>query len=65
MELKQAINIAIEYLGKEYFSKLLLSYKTSDKPEILSISKKENNVEIVYGSLASLFRGLTFVKESC
>ena len=63
MELKQAINLAIEYLGKEYFSKLLLNYKTSDKPEILSISKKENNVEIVYGSLASLFRGLTYVKE--
>ena len=63
MELKEAINVAIEYLGKEYFSKVLLTYKKGDKPDQLLVSKDGNNVEIVYGSLSSLFRGLTLVKE--
>ena len=63
MELKQAIQTAIEYLGKDNFANFELTYRKSNDLSSLLVKKSHNHVDIVYGSLSSLFRGLTLVKE--
>ena len=63
MELQKAINCAIEYLGKEYFSNTQLFFVQEEDTNFLRIKRKNNEVQIHYGCLSNLFRGLSFVKE--
>ena len=63
MVLKDALNIAIQYLGKENFANLNLSYEKADDSSILKVERKDLDIKIIYGELAYLFRGLTLVKE--
>lgn len=63
MEFQRTINIAIEYLGKDYFNNLHLSYVKEEHDDLLRVAKKDNDVHIYYGCLSNLFRGLSLVKE--
>ena len=63
MVLKDALNIAIQYLGKENFANLNFSYEKADDSSLLKVERKDHDIKIIYGELAYLFRGLTLVKE--
>ncbi len=63
MDLKEAIIDAKKYLGDEIFTNLSIDYHKSDDDTLLLISKNDNSVDITYGSLVNLFRGLTLIKE--
>ena len=63
MVLKEAIQIAVNYLGKDNFKDLNLSYEKVEDSSLLKVERKDNEVKIVYGQLSLLFRGLTLVKE--
>lgn len=63
MKLEQCINVAKAYLGEEFFVQLDITYSFADNPNVLSITRKDKEVRIEYGQLASLFRGLTLIKE--
>ena len=58
-----AIDIAMNYLGNEYFSYLNIVYKKAEDEGLLTVKRHNNDVEIIYGQLVSLFRGLTLIKE--
>lgn len=60
--INKAIDIAEEYLDRQFFTNLNIKYiKVNDKDE-LSVLKNDNEVTIRYGELASLFRGLSLIK---
>ncbi len=61
--LETMIKEAQNYLGEKYFSTLDISSFQCEDKDYLKVSKDHNRVEIVYGQLASLFRGLTLIKE--
>ena len=63
MNLELMINEAKSFLGNSYFEGLNISYKKVDDASYLKISRKNSDVLIEYGELASLFRGLTYIKE--
>lgn len=63
MELEQALELAKNRLGKKYFDNLELVLQQVDEENVLEVTKEESKVTIVYNQLASLFRGLTIVKE--
>ena len=63
MELPKTINIAIEYLGKEIFSDLQLSFFEEGDNDFLRVKRENDDVSIYYGCLSNLFRGLSLVKE--
>ena len=63
MELKTSIQEAINYLGKEFFDNLSIAYHESQDKNLLSVKRHGSFVEIHYGSLSYLFRGLTLIKE--
>lgn len=62
MNIKEAINIAEEYLGRQFFANLNIKYIKVEDINELSTDKVDNDVTIKYGQLASLFRGLSLVK---
>ncbi len=62
--LEQSIQLAKEFLGKEYFSNLNLSFKHVDEKEILNIKKTQNDIVIEYGEVASLFFSLSLIKQN-
>lgn len=61
--LNEMINIATSFLGEEYFSDLFISSTKVDDKDYLKVTRKDKSVNIIYGQKASLFRGLTLVKE--
>lgn len=63
LDLSTTIKIAIDYLGKECFDLLKLSYEKVHDESELTIIKKDNDVLIKYGVQASLYRGLSIVKQ--
>lgn len=63
MKLEQCIDVAKKYLGEEFFVGLDIAYCLVDNPDTLLITRNDKNVKIEYGQLASLFRGLTLIKE--
>ncbi len=63
MVLKEAIQIALKYLGENNFKDLNLSYEKVDDSSILKVERKDKDIKIIYGQLSLLFRGLTLVKE--
>ena len=63
MEFQRTINIAIEYLGKDYFNNLKLSFVKDEDNSLLRVVRRDNDVHIYYGCLSNLFRGLSLVKE--
>lgn len=63
MELVNAIKEAIIYLGEEYFASLNIDYHSNDDKAFLKVIKKDDKVDIFYGSLPNLFRGLALIKE--
>lgn len=63
IKLNEALTIAKEKLGNDVFKSLNLTYKSDKDSSILKVIRNGNNVEITYGELVSLFRGLTLVKE--
>ena len=62
MKLQFSIQEAIKYLGEDLFSNLSLSYQKIDD-NLLIVKRSGNDIDIQYGSLSYLFRGLTLVKE--
>ena len=65
MKLVEAIEIAKEFLGKEYFQDLDIKYHEDNDRSLLEIKKDKNNVLINYGEKASLFYALTLLKRYC
>lgn len=63
LDLSSAIKEAINYLGEEVFVNLDIKYEQVDDKSELIVIKNNNNVMIKYGERASLFRGLSLVKE--
>ena len=63
LNLQTMIQTAKNYLGKEIFAGLEIEYKPHEDKDYLKVIRKDNHVEIIYGQLSSLFRGLTLVKE--
>lgn len=59
LPLTKTIQIAVDYLGKEYFSNLNIEYKKANE---LRVTRKDNNIIINYDELSSLFYGLTQIK---
>ena len=55
MELPKTINIAIEYLGKEIFSDLQLSFFEEGDNDFLRVKRENDDVYIYYGCLSNLF----------
>lgn len=62
MKNNKYIQSAIEYLGKEAFAPLSLSFKQTDD-HVLEVHRKDNEVEIKYHELSNLFYGLTLIKQ--
>ena len=60
--LKEAIKIAISYLGEDNFLGLNIKYKKGNNSQELQIFRKDNKVIIEYDELSSLFYGLTQIK---
>ena len=63
LDLSSVIKEAISYLGEEVFANLKIQYEQVDDKSELTIIKDNNKVVIKYGEKASLFRGLSIVKE--
>lgn len=63
MKLEKSINVAQEYLGKDNFSSLNITYAKSNTFGLLKVKRDNDVVIIEYDQLASLFRGLTLIKE--
>lgn len=63
MLIKEAIQIAVNYLGKDNFKDLNLSYEKGDNSSLLKVERNNNQIKITYGQLSLLFRGLTLIKE--
>ena len=61
--LESSIQLAKEYLGKQYFNNLKIKYQKVDKKSTLVVNKNNDNVEIQYGEIASLFFALTLIKR--
>lgn len=61
--LESSIKIAQEYLGKQYFDNLKIKYTKVNNKSTLTVNKNNNNVEIQYGEIASLFYALTLIKR--
>ena len=61
--LESSIQLAKEYLGKQYFDNLKIKYQKVDKKSTLVVNKNNDNVEIQYGEIASLFFALTLIKR--
>ena len=61
--LNEMVKVATKFLDEELFSSLSISYQTCEDKDYLKVSRNNNEVNIVYGQLASLFRGLTLIKE--
>ena len=51
------------FLGNKYFDGLDIIFKEHKDKNYLRVFRKGNKVEITYGQKASLFRGLTLIKE--
>lgn len=62
--LSQAIKEAIAYLGENIFANLQLKYEKCEDIAYLSVKREGNDVLIKYGEKASLFRGLSLIKEN-
>ena len=56
--IKQALN----YLSKELFDGLNLSFENTEE-NVLKVVRKDNEVVIIYHQLSSLFYGLTLIKQ--
>ena len=63
MILKEAIQLAINYLGEDVFKDLDLSFLKVDDSSSLKVERNGKQITICYGQLCLLFRGLTLVKE--
>ena len=63
MNLKM-IEEAKAFLGNEYFKGLDINFEKVNDPSYLEIYRNKSIVLIKYGELASLFRGLTYIKEN-
>ena len=63
MELKEMILEAKKFLGEQYFANLNINFIKDEDKDYLKVVREGNEVEIRYGQLASLFRGLTLIKE--
>lgn len=63
INLTNMVNTAIKYLGEQYFANLNIKYTACQDSNYLKVDRKGNDVEIIYGQLSSLFRGLTYIKE--
>ena len=61
--INQMVKEAKAFLGAKYFENLTISFECCKDKDYLEVSRNDNNVEIIYGQLASLFRGLTLIKE--
>lgn len=63
MELQKTVDIAIDYLGKDYFAHLQLFFAENGEKNYLRVNRHGKEVHIFYGCLSNLFRGLSLVKE--
>lgn len=63
MELSKAIELAKQKLGNKYFENYELVLQHSEEEGLLKVIKENGKITIIYNQLASLFRGLTVVKE--
>ena len=63
LDLSSTIKEAIGYLGEDVFISLKIQYETVDDKSELTITRNDNEVLIKYGEKASLFRGLSIIKE--
>ena len=62
LNINEAVDIAKDYLGNEFFNTLNIKYIKVDNIDELSIEKLDNKVTVKYGQLSSLFRGLSIIK---
>ena len=60
----EMIEEAKAFLGNEYFKGLDINFEKVSDPSYLEIYRNKSIVLIKYGELASLFRGLTYIKEN-
>ena len=63
IKLEKMVKAAQEFLGNEHFSSLNVSYEQVEDKNYLKVVRNNQKVNIQYGQLSSLFRGLTLVKE--
>jgi len=63
MDLEKAVELAKDYLGKEFFEPFALKFILNKEINGLKVSRKNNLVIIEYNELIHLFRGLSLVKE--
>ena len=61
--MNKEIEIAKKFLDDPCFNSLNISYQKSDDSSFLNVKRNGQDVTITYGELASLFRGLTLIKE--
>ena len=63
IDLEVMVDAAKKFLGEEYFSSITVNYEECEDKNYLKVTRRNDKVNIVYGQLACLFRGLTLVKE--
>ena len=63
MKFEQALKIAKEYLGEEYFKDLNFTFKNSLDLSLFKIKRNGVEVLVEYSHLSQVFRALTFIKE--
>ena len=63
IKFEEALKIAKEYLGEEYFSNLNFTFKNSVDLSLFKVTKNSNDVLVEYSHLSEVFRALTLVKE--
>ena len=61
--INDVVKEAQNFLGEKYFEGLEIRLETNPDKDYLKVVRKNNEVTIFYGQKASLFRGLTLVKE--
>ena len=61
--INDVVNEAKKFLGGKYFEGLEIKLETNPDKDCLRVTRKNKEVTISYGQKASLFRGLTLVKE--
>lgn len=63
MKFEQALKIAQDYLGEEYFLNLNFTFKNSLDLSLFRVTRNGSEVLVEYSHLSQVFRALTFVKE--
>lgn len=63
MDLNQSIEIAKEFLGKNIFKEINLTYSFNELVKGAKVFRKGNEVKIEYNGLVHLFRCLSLIKE--